>query len=658
MSDSQNSDVPAAGVRPEIWGSARAAWNSGLFEEAIFAAFKAVESRIQHQSGSRLIGDQLIEHAFGTTSGVPKIEIGQGSLDRARAGQLFQGSLGLFKGSRSHGGVAPSIPAEDDPDYATRLLVIASALLDLLDRDQNLAPRLLAEPQVDGELLVLYSNDVDGDTTILIDNSPEAIVYRSDSRVELSLAQCAPGSHTVILARGRARSAPASVFVYEMPPRTNWHRVVRTAVATYSDPACTAPQPFTSVLLESFEAGHRYERVFPTRSTLEPGDYASWEWDSGDVAGESWVRIDGGTYQPWSGSMFFAGVGTSPVHEPRVSKIEVRPRSIEIGPSRMCRIRVISDVTDGTARWDEDVTSVSSFSSSDESIAYCDTSGVVYAKKNGRVRIRAAADGRFGEVECLVGSVRASAPLEYLGGIPSPRGLTFLNEDLLTVNGSGSIWAFGADTPFTSFANVSLPRLSHMGFDSVRISENRKFVAVRNVSSRSVHVVPVENRAASREYRSPHRDATPMCMLWRGETRYVFDHTGLCWTFDPETASTPTSALFETLSVPVAVAHREGLIWMVRGGSDPLVYQLDAESGAFLGQLHSPEVSGGLSGLALSGNEICVSEFSAGRVWLTDGETWTLLADGLEAPTDLGGHRELARARNRRESLRHVKIEN
>jgi uncharacterized protein (TIGR02391 family) len=123
-------------LREEIAGAAADHLLADRFDDAIFAAFRLIEHEVQQRSGSISIGEPLIKAAFREMSA--PIRVSEREQDKDRLVQLFAGSIGLFKGDRSH---------KDRPLLACRsrreclrLLAHASSLLDLLDRDIDRAP--------------------------------------------------------------------------------------------------------------------------------------------------------------------------------------------------------------------------------------------------------------------------------------------------------------------------------------------------------------------------------------------------------------------------------------------------------------------------------------------------------------------------------------
>lgn len=130
-------DVLLTLLRPEIAEATAGYVRGRQYDDAIFAAYRRVEAAIQEQSGlTGTIGEPLVAQAFKEKSNPIKVSARQQDADRLV--QLFGGSIGLYKGDRSHKD-KPALPCRSLRE-CLRLLANASALMDLLDRDMAVAP--------------------------------------------------------------------------------------------------------------------------------------------------------------------------------------------------------------------------------------------------------------------------------------------------------------------------------------------------------------------------------------------------------------------------------------------------------------------------------------------------------------------------------------
>ncbi|MFN6543387.1 TIGR02391 family protein [Mycolicibacterium nivoides] len=120
---------------------------NGLYDDAIFNAFKAVEDRTKTLSGNSDIGKRLMAYAFNKDS--PKLNITSPNADIYQKADEREGYMFLFMGAalgirnpRGHGGHLDT--AEEE---AAELLILASLLMRALDRaEEQLA---LQPPELD-----------------------------------------------------------------------------------------------------------------------------------------------------------------------------------------------------------------------------------------------------------------------------------------------------------------------------------------------------------------------------------------------------------------------------------------------------------------------------------------------------------------------------
>lgn len=145
--------VECYGLRSEVWIEAKKDLEAGDFDKAIFAAFKYIETAIQMRSGLQSIGRGLIDAAFST-----KIRIRGSQIDVDSLASFVGGALGFYRGPRAHGATPPVSIAT--PEQCRRILNIASAILDILDEDENVRPRILALQPSDDSLQILVENVV------------------------------------------------------------------------------------------------------------------------------------------------------------------------------------------------------------------------------------------------------------------------------------------------------------------------------------------------------------------------------------------------------------------------------------------------------------------------------------------------------------------
>jgi hypothetical protein len=624
---------PSVGIRPEIWNAAKPAWENGLLEHAIFDAFKKVESLLQTRLGSASIGDALVEQAFPDGS-APRIDITSNSLDTRRLAQIFKGSIGLFKGARSHGSESPSIPVLDDPEFGLRLLAWASVLVDLLERDIKLAPAFQGLPQIGEGVLAVWVDKVDGSIKVFIDGQQVSVVSQVGHKLEVSLQGLSAGRHEVVLGRGNHRSRPEWFDMPSTDTSQNWHRVMATTVPTYEDQRCTRQRDIRTVLLESQEGGHRYRRVFPSETDAAPGDYVDWTWSlDSPTVGESWVRIDGQTHYGWTSSLPFSGTGRRPTESSHATRLTPRPGTVRLRPGTTLPLRVLVEYTDGIGVWQEERSHDAAIVSSDGKVAFVEPHGIVRAKNPGQSRLLIDCLNMHTEVLAEVAALPRGTITEYLGGIPNPRAVATVGPDLYVVTGSEVLWKMNDHERLASFLTVPLPYLAVNGLDQLTASPHG-MLAVRELSSRRTLVIDPTDPSRTVPLTIPNPILTPMASVWTGERLLVLDHSGLAWPFDIDSDSEPVP-LWEGPSNPIGCAVEDDRLLVITGGIAPALYVLDLETGRIQENLLESGGPRQPSALLLAGDTLWACDFYDGSLWAREGGAWKQLGGGLRNPSSL-----------------------
>ncbi|MHB1525539.1 MAG: TIGR02391 family protein [Candidatus Dormibacteria bacterium] len=637
MSGTQMPSPPPVPLHPEIWRAAQPAWDQGLIEHAVFDAFKRVESLVQARIGSASIGNALVDQAFSSTAPPPRIDISTNTQDIERLVQVFKGSLGLFKGARSHGGQTPTIPAAADADFALRLLAWASVLVDLLDRDVLLAPAFLGHPQIHDTTLTIWAERVPHMVRVQIDGQDTPVTSRMGNSLEVSLDGISPGTHEAILEHDGHRSRPESFDLPATLPLGNWHRVLATSVPVFANEQCRTRREEKAILLESLEGGHRYRRVFPSASTAQAGEYVSWEWKPGAGLTESWVQIRNTTHYAWTGSMFFSGKGTPPTAADHVTRLTARPGRVSLRPGSLLPLRVLAEHTDGVGVWNEDVSGQMTLTSTDQSVAFIEGNNTIRAKKTGQCEVRVDGLGMHTEVPVVVAAYPRGTIVEYVGGIWNPRGLATRGDDLLIVENSETIWTTSDRKRLTPLTSVALAYLASSGLDQIVVSPSGN-LAVRELSTRRFLFISTSDLSRSIPLELPDKNLTPMASAWNGEALLVADHTGGIWLFG-DTSGIDESAvphfLWKTPSNPTAACIDGDHLFLLTGGGGPGLYEIDMNSGTIVAELLGPNGPTSASAVALQGNRLWAADFYDGALWARENNSWQRMGDGLRNPAAL-----------------------
>lgn len=121
--------LPRGSLHPAIADKVWPSFLRGDYETAIFAAFKEVKIAVRtaSQPPNELVGPELMRKAFKPETG-PLADPSAPKGEQEGVVNLFAGSMGYYRNSFGHRRVAIT-----DPIEATKLIVIASHLLRLVD---------------------------------------------------------------------------------------------------------------------------------------------------------------------------------------------------------------------------------------------------------------------------------------------------------------------------------------------------------------------------------------------------------------------------------------------------------------------------------------------------------------------------------------------
>lgn len=631
-----SSDRPRAELRREIWDSIARQWIQGDIEGAIFDAFKLVESTLQRRLGTTLIGDALVTRAFGK-GGPPSVDLSTDQLDLQRLTQLFEGSLGLFKGSRSHG-AAPAIPADDDPAFALRLLAWASALLDLLDHDYNRAPAIIGRPQPQDNLLTVWVERTGPWTRVLIDGEEARVVSTQPRSLQVALDGISAGIHQVVLRGESHTSRPQPFEILPAPALGHWHRVIANDLPIFSDPDGTKRRVERAILLESLEGGPLFQRAFPSATSARPGEYVTWDWRSSEVVAESWIKFGDNIHYAWTAASFFSGAGTPPTRKPQYIALSIRPRTLQLRPGFVVPLRVIAQKTDGVGNQDEDVTAKMHFKSSNESIAFIDSGGVVRAKMAGTCVIVVDGLELHTEAAVTVASLPRGTVVEQIGGLGHPRGVAIRGNDLLVVDNSDTVWASGDGQRLRPLSKVALPYLAASGLDQILVSAGGR-VAVRDMSARRFLLLDGSDLSSSLSLSLPDRNVTPMAAAWWGEALLVADHTGAVCQFGDNITGiqndTVPRHLWSVQATPVSAGVRGDELLLLSGGGTHRLDVIGITSGKIAKELLGSTGPQSASAIAVDGERLWSCDFNTGTLHVLAKREWKVVATGLHNPNGL-----------------------
>lgn len=427
-------------IHPDVAKVARARAESGQFDDAIFAAYRTVESAIQDRIASQQIGIALVTEAFSGPT--PKIDISDDPRDRAGVVNLFSGALGIIRNDRAHK-TKPNIPCET-LQVCLWYLGFASLLLYLLSRDKNSFPRIEELRSIgtsEQPMAELRGSNFGNPNMEVYCGEVRAQVVRSTSdSVQIVLPKAFSGNIRLIV-EGR----PSNEIFYDAShvgsAIANYYEVRNAELPLYSDQTLSeARSGVVLALLAATEGGLSFERAIPTR----PGDLAAGQYiahgpfDFASIIGESWYRDPrtGDIRYAWTSSALYVPQILGRVGQFRLGGISIRPRMIETNRGENRSLRVIGRESDGVATRETDLTSKVTWVSPDPEICFID-GGKLIAKKLGKSK----AECRYGQfvdsVEVNISHIERGRKATYFQGPRNIQQIRFDAEDNLYLCNQG-----------------------------------------------------------------------------------------------------------------------------------------------------------------------------------------------------------------------------
>ena len=616
-------------IRDEIWDAARGYFDRGDWDKAIFDALKKVESLTQHQIRNYgAIGSPLFADAF--QQGTPRIVISRDPKDLDSLYRLFAGAVGMYKGDRSHGD-APMVPVDSRAE-CLRILILASALLDILDHDEESAPKIQSVYPDSDRALSLRVDRLTPTTQFTVAGKDAVITSRRPPLVDIQLPDGA-GAAFEILAVDRGRYGKP--HRYEMPSSDeNWHRVERIGAEVFIGPGLSEKSAVRVVTLCSHESGRRFNRTLPTRQAYSVGDYVTWEWDGSATASVAWMRDERGVANlAWESSAYFAGRVYGTAGPERLQSIAIRPSSSTTRVGERAPFRIFGRYGDGVGGWTKDVSAHVELETGDAQVVglACTKDGrAAIGKAPGVSGITATCGAFHATAELAVKSVVRGESAAFLGGYQrlsklanSPGGLLFSNQ-------GDVIYELRRDLSVAAAIGLEVPSTWHTGIDNFAVAANGD-VYLRAVWDGTVRRIASSRRAAGAVTRLPD-GLVPMEVGWFPQTgALVGDQHGTVWSWSGENQLPCRWSSLPGICIAFVESPR-GIFALLNTN---LVVELD-DSGKTIGEIDLSALTGkGPSGLASFDGGLFISCFNSGEIyeWADDGGT--VLASGFNSPAAL-----------------------
>lgn len=460
---------------PEVRTASQAIVAALKYDDAIFAAFRLVEAKLQHSTQSNAIGQALISEAFDGPA--PRVDIASDARDRESIRQLFSGAFGHIRNDRGHKS-APSLPCPNAA-VCVQYLSTASLLLHFLAQDRNLRPQIngirLFGTQ-ERPFLEMRGERLDKVQAVFAGELNITVLRQSESVIEV-----APPArfHGVIRLKTPADQlleveCNASAFTQA----DNFYEVTAADIPLFSDAQCKVMRSdVVGMSVKAHEGGRQFVRIQPT----EPGKYRVGQYVTHGpflethIVSETWY-VDPVTAKPrsaWYGSMVSRPEVIGSVGKRRYFSIHIFPTDIRVGPSEKRALQVRAVFTEGGVKNDEDVTARVTWSTSDESTAFV-KAGVLHAKNFGDAVIEAKWESLISSSNVRCSSLLKRTPITYFQGIRRLQQLSFTASDnLYFVNQSEFVYKLTPDGKFSVAARLPMEDSEVAGIDCIHMqSEN------------------------------------------------------------------------------------------------------------------------------------------------------------------------------------------
>lgn len=458
-------------LNPEVREASQAIVAALKYDDAIFAAFRLVEAKLQHGAQSNAIGQALIADAFDGPT--PRVDIARDARDRDSIRQLFSGAFGHIRNDRGHKS-APSLPC---PDAAVcfQYLSTASLLLHFLAQDRNLLPR------IDGirlfgtherPFLEMRGERLDKVQAVFAGDLSITVLRQSESVIEVAPPARFHGVIHLKTTADQLLDVECNAFAFSQAD--SFYEVIATDIPLFSDAQCKVVRlNVVGMSVKAHEAGRQFVRIQPT----EPGRYRVGQYVTHgpfremQIVSETWY-LDSVTAKPrsaWLSSMVSIPEVIGSAGKRRYSSIHIFPTDIRVGPSEKRALQVRAVFTDGGVKSDEDVTARVAWSTSDESTAFV-KAGVLHAKNFGDAVVEAKWEGLISCSTVRCSSLLKRKPVTYFQGIRRLQQLSFTKSDsLYFVNQSEFVYKLTPDGKIAVAARLPMEDSEVSGIDCIHM---------------------------------------------------------------------------------------------------------------------------------------------------------------------------------------------
>jgi hypothetical protein len=647
--DAQRSDAPLSQdpdqlevmltlMRPEIVGSAGDQLRHHLYDDAIFAAYRRVESYLQERAKlPGVIGDQLVKQAFEDIQ--QPIRISARRQDSDRLADLIRGAIGLMKGDRSHKN-KPALPCTSTRE-CLRQLANASTLLDLLDRDVSVAPALRGYHQR-GDVLELWVERASTQSRIWIDDRPCEIVGHQPGALSVDVTGIPSGEHEMFIVDGTRTSPVTQMWLEPERPGKGWYRVKEVNISLFVDSTGSERATATGVRLTVLENGIKSERIVPTLNSYRVGDYVDWSYNvpagSGSAnragvpaLGPTWVRDRPGAplSRIWEWSALFDGDPIAPAHEPRLMKMTLEPERLLVRLGEKAPIRALGHYTDGIATWAEPISTVE-VTVTDKQVAHVER-GILIAKGYGTSALRVECEGRYGFSEVQVASHPAGTLADVLTGLPPVVGIAWAKDGLIVSTRTSELWQLTSDGKYRIIAGVATQPPTHGGTDTIAASEAGD-LAARLLGHGDVLVLDAASDYRHSRWIQNSDAGTVMAMTWDGGDVMLGLNTGVLLRVHSDGTAEEVTSVGEVVT---SIAQTDAGLLVLAGSEHRKLWHVPLDRPDDKTDLLSGSESVTVNTVAWLFGKTYLTDFHGGRVLEFENGTFSEVAKGMENPAEL-----------------------
>ena len=477
-----SSDTDWFGLPIEIAATSKQIAEAGKYDDAIFAAFRYVESQLQQRLGSSSIGQPLIKEAFDGAP--PRIQIGS-PINYLSIQMLFSGALGHIRNDRGHN--QPSVPCTTEAACIS-YLHFAALLLYLLSKDNALRPRvdsiIVHSVQNNGHIALIGDN-LQRELELWADGALLTIAQQSATTLEAQLPEGFFGEIALVFEGDPIFTALCDARPSELLNDTIYE-VLYADLTLFRDSHAQEKIPdAVAVVVQAYSKSLTYTCLFPTLPReYQRGEFlTSGTWNKQRILQESWYRdpITGNVGIAWNSSMLWQPEIIGNQNNIVLSGLQVLPPSLSIDPSEVRTLAVIGTQSIGRFRREVNLTNEAHWESSAQDIAFV-KHGVVRAKTFGSATVSSEVQGFRAETVVRVEQHTRGNQAIYYAGLRGTQQICFDTDDNLYItNQSNRIYRLRKNGGLDVCVELAMPPHAAHGFDCIAIdNEGSIYVSAPN----------------------------------------------------------------------------------------------------------------------------------------------------------------------------------